>query len=126
MELLDLTLPEVAENLALEEALLERAERAGRPSELLRLWEVPRPAVIVGRNSAVAGEVDLAACRRRNVPLVRRVSGGGAIVAGPGCLMYSLVLSYQDRARLLEIHAGGLFDCPQFNDVPAEAGLDGV
>ena len=37
MRLLDLTLASAAENLALDEALLEAAEAAGRPSEVLRL-----------------------------------------------------------------------------------------
>ncbi len=34
------------------------------------------------------------------VPILRRVSGGAAVVAGPGCLMYALVLSYQLRPHL--------------------------
>ncbi len=32
--------------------------------------------------------------------MLRRPSGGAAIVAGPGCLMYALVLSYRLRPRL--------------------------
>ena len=43
MRLLDLTLPDPAENLALDEALLLAAEGGG--PEVLRLWEQPTPAV---------------------------------------------------------------------------------
>jgi len=49
MRYLDLTLPTPAENLALDEALLEEAERAGRATETLRVWEPREPIVVVGR-----------------------------------------------------------------------------
>ena len=77
--------------------------RRGTESEVLRLWESRQPMVVVGRGSHVAQEVDLAACRRDGVPVLRRTSGGGAIVNGPGCLMYALVLSYALRPRLRAI-----------------------
>lgn len=100
MKLLDLTLETPAENLALDEALLEEAERAGQPREVLRLWESPQLMIVVGSSTHVADEVDVAACRRLDVPVLRRPSGGSPIVAGPGCLMYSVVLSYQLRPEL--------------------------
>src|SRR5947208_2305701 len=46
MHLLDLTLPTAAENLALDEALLLAAEGGG--PEVLRLWENPSYAVVLG------------------------------------------------------------------------------
>ncbi|MCC6124604.1 MAG: lipoate--protein ligase family protein [Pirellulales bacterium] len=100
MRYLDLTLPAPAENLALDEALLETAEAAGRPLETLRFWEPAAPAVVVGRSSRLDDEVFLDVCRARGVPVLRRPSGGAAIVAGPGCLMYALVLSYEKRPDL--------------------------
>ncbi len=100
MLLVDLSLPTAAENLALDEALLDEAEASGRPCELLRLWEAPGPMVVVGRSSQVALEVNVEACRRRGIPVLRRSSGGAAIVAGPGSLMYALVLSYELRPAL--------------------------
>jgi lipoate-protein ligase A len=100
MKLLDLTLPTPAENLALDEALLDAAEAGELPDEVLRLWEPLQSLVVVGRSSRVAEEVDLAACRAANAPILRRASGGAAIVAGPGCLMYSVVLRYDRRQHL--------------------------
>ncbi|MEM6329388.1 MAG: lipoate--protein ligase family protein [Planctomycetota bacterium] len=91
MQLLPLTLPSPEENLALDEALLAAAE-AGERGETLRLWESPRPFVVVGRAGRLAEEADLAQCQSRGVPVLRRVSGGGTIVCGPGCLMYAVVL----------------------------------
>jgi lipoate---protein ligase len=100
MKLLDLTLPTPAENLALDEALLDAAEAGESADEVLRLWEPTAPVVVVGRSSRVAEEVDVAACRVAIVPILRRSSGGAAIVAGPGCLMYSVVLRYDGRQHL--------------------------
>ncbi len=100
MRYLDLTLPTAAENLALDEALLEEAEAGGGPNETLRLWEPRQTMVVVGRSSRIAAEVRTDACRELGIPVLRRPSGGAAIVTGPGCLMYALVLSYRLRPEL--------------------------
>ncbi len=103
MECLELTLPTPEENLALDEALLEEAESAAAPMEILRLWESPQPIVVVGRSSQIDAEVRADACRELGIPILRRPSGGAAVVAGPGCLMYALVLSYRQRPQLRAI-----------------------
>jgi lipoate-protein ligase A len=99
VEYLDLTLPTLAENLALDEALLEEADQGLRCDETLRLWESPDLAVIVGRSSRLDVEVDRLACRRLGAPVFRRVSGGAAVVIGPGCLMYAVVLDLAHPLR---------------------------
>ena len=91
MELLDLTLPSPAENLACDEALLDTAE-AGDGEEVLRFWEPREHFVVVGYANKVATEVNVAACEARGIPVLRRCSGGGTVVQGPGCLNYTLVL----------------------------------
>lgn len=100
MFLLDLSLESADANLALDEALLEEAEFRDEPLEVLRLWEFSAPVVVLGRGSRVGEEVDVTACREDRIPILRRSSGGAAIVAGPGCLMYSVVLSYECRPKL--------------------------
>jgi lipoate-protein ligase A len=47
--------------------------------------------------------VNEAFCRREGIPILRRSSGGAAIVTGRGCLMYALVLSYAVRPELKDI-----------------------
>lgn len=100
MLLLDLSLPTAAENLALDEALLDAADEQLEAPELLRLWECPQFAAVLGRSGKVAEEVELAACETAAVPILRRTSGGGTVLLGPGCLMYSLLLSYEQRQSL--------------------------
>lgn len=105
MKLLDLTLETPAANLALDEALLETADEGAGAGEVLRIWESPQPLVVVGRASRVADEVDEASCRAQGIPVLRRCSGGAAVVVGPGCLMYALVLSSRLRPELQQISA---------------------
>ena len=99
MHLLDLTLPTPEANLALDEALLEEVE-AGRSDELLRLWEAPQPLVVIGRSSKIDEEVNRDYCQREGIPVLRRCSGGAAVVAGPGCLMYAVILRHDLRPGL--------------------------
>jgi lipoate---protein ligase len=100
MKLLTLTLPTAAENVALDEALLDEADSCEAPEEVVRLWESTSAAVVIGRSSKAAEEVDLDFCREKRIPVLRRCSGGAAVVLGPGCLMYSLILSYRLRPEL--------------------------
>lgn len=90
MKYLDHTLPSPAENLALDEALLDACE-AGE-SEVLRTWEPASPFVVMGYGNQLATEVDQVACAREGVPILRRISGGGTVVQVPGCLCYALIL----------------------------------
>jgi lipoate-protein ligase A len=104
MHYLDLTLPAAADNLALDEALLLEAE-AGTGGEVLRVWEWPRPAVVLGSGGRLAEDVDEEACRRDGVPVLRRSSGGGTVLLGPGCLLFSLVLRYDRAPELGQIQS---------------------
>lgn len=96
MKWLDLTLATPAENLACDEALLDLCEE-GRGEEVLRVWEPAGHFVVVGYANRVAAEVDLAACDALRVPILRRCSGGGTVLQGPGCLNYSLILRIDER-----------------------------
>ncbi|HTU91423.1 MAG TPA: lipoate--protein ligase family protein [Gemmataceae bacterium] len=102
MDLLDLTLPSAAENIALDEALLLAAE-SGDGDEVLRFWEWPAAAVVLGSGGRIAEDVDEAACSADEVPVLRRSSGGGTVLLGRGCLLYSLVLSYERHPQLADI-----------------------
>jgi lipoate-protein ligase A len=100
MRLLNLTLPTPEENLALEEALSDAAEVDPDRHAVLRIWESPTHFVVAGSASRLADEVVLDACRRDGIAVLRRFSGGGTVLLGPGCLNFAVVLSY-DRAAVL-------------------------
>src|SRR5438552_7470904 len=107
MYALDATLPTLAENLALDEALLLDAE-AGGP-EVLRLWEWPSHAVVLGAGGRLADDVEEAACQADGVPIARRSSGGGTVLLGSGCLCFSLILRFDRDPALADLHASYRF-----------------
>jgi lipoate-protein ligase A len=83
-----------AAELAADELLLELAqeafaESAGPP--WLRFWESPTYFVTLGYTNSAAREVHVEACRAQGVPILRRCSGGGTVLQGPGCLNFALL-----------------------------------
>lgn len=75
-------------NLAREELLLE----ALPPGESRLLLYVNRPCVVLGKHQNPLREVRLEEARRRNLPLVRRASGGGTVYHDEGNLNWSFLL----------------------------------
>jgi lipoate-protein ligase A len=108
MTALDLTFPTPAENLACDEALLDFFEEGGGEG-LLRFWEPENCFVVVGYGNHVATEVNVVACEADGVPILRRCSGGGTVLQGPGCLNYSLVLKIEERGPLTSITSTNRF-----------------
>jgi len=108
MKVLDLTLPTPAENLACDEALLDAAE-AGGSGEVLRFWESPQYFVVVGYANKIASEVNVVECEAKGIPILRRCSGGGTVLQGPGCLNYALVLRVTDDGPTRSIHSANQF-----------------
>jgi lipoate-protein ligase A len=101
MRVLDLSHATPGEIVARDDAMLREAEAQEQPVEVLRFWESSANAVVVGRSGAP--EVEAERCARDGLALVRRSSGGGAVVLGPGCLGWSLVLSLERRPELRDV-----------------------
>ena len=108
MKYLDRTFPSPAENLACDEALLDWCE-SGEGAECLRFWESPEPLVVVGYANKVATEANVAACEARKIPILRRCSGGGTVVQGPGCINYTLILPITKDGPLHSIPVANQF-----------------
>lgn len=94
MQHLDHTWPAPEMNLACDHALLEMCE-AGRLGGVLRFWTPACYFVVVGYGNRLGVEVDLKACEARGIPVLRRCSGGGTVLQGPGCLNYALIVPAQ-------------------------------
>ena len=60
---------------------------------------------MLGRSGTIARDVDECACAADDVEILRRESGGGAVVVGPGCVNYTLVLSLDRRPELRDVGA---------------------
>ena len=105
MNYCDITFPMPQENLACDEALLDLCDQ-GAVGELLRVWEPSQYFVVLGYANKVADEVHRSFCEDNAIPILRRCSGGGAVLQGPGVLNYSLVLRVE----------GALHSIPATND----------
>jgi len=88
---LDLTYPSPAENLACDEVLLDQCDD-GSGEEVLRFWESPVHFVVLGFSGDLRKEVRAEGCAARGIPVLRRMSGGGTVVQGPGVLNYAVVI----------------------------------
>jgi lipoate---protein ligase len=72
-------------NLAVDEYLLKNREE-----EFLAL-SINSPAVIIGKHQAPHRETDTRYITRNNIPVIRRISGGGTVFHDHGNLNFSLI-----------------------------------
>ena len=108
MKYLDLSFPTPAQNLACDEVLLDGSEERN-DLEILRVWDPDQHFVVLGYANKASREADLEACRELNVPVLRRCSGGGTILQGPGCLNYSLILRIDEHRPVATIAGANSF-----------------
>ena len=74
-------------NMAKDELCLRRAANGGNVFVRIYTWE--RPTLSIGRNQAVAREINLRGCLAEGVEVVRRMTGGKAVLHGED-LTYSV------------------------------------
>ena len=92
------------EHLARDWRIFQAVE-SGAAGVRWSIWEARRPVVVLGRGNRVDDWVAVRACRRDGIDVLRRCSGGGAVVLGPGCLNYAIGLSIVSRPGLAEVAA---------------------
>ena len=74
-------------NLALEEYLLKNSSQ-----EFFILWQ-NKPSIIVGRNQNTVSEINAEYVREHSIPVVRRLTGGGAVFHDLGNLNYTFIVN---------------------------------
>ncbi len=79
-----------AENMAWDEALLASCDVGVSPNTI-RFLEWCAPCALVGFNQAVSMEVREDYCRQHGIGINRRITGGGAILCGPGQLGWEII-----------------------------------
>lgn len=92
------------EQLAREWRMYESVE-SGAADALYTIWEAPRPVVVLGRSNRLDDWVDVQRCRQDRIDVLRRASGGGAVILAPGCLNYAVCLSVDTRPALTDVAA---------------------
>lgn len=113
-----------AYNMAIDEELLARAQ-AGETTPMLRLYTWHPPAVSIGRFQKLATAVDAGACRRQGIDIIRRVTGGRAVLHNRE-LTYSIIARTDDPVFPRNVHgtykiiAAGLLQGLRNLGIPAE------
>ena len=79
----------------MEEAI-HTAVEDGHSENTWRLWQASTHAVILGTGQESAKEACLQAAADEGVPVLRRHSGGGAVLIGPGAINYSAFYAIED------------------------------
>ncbi|MCD8186090.1 MAG: lipoate--protein ligase family protein [Rikenellaceae bacterium] len=75
------------ENLNREQQLFTE-----RPGEDVLFLYINAPCVVIGKNQLSEAETDLDFCRSRNIPVLRRLSGGGAVYHDSGNINFSFIV----------------------------------
>jgi lipoate-protein ligase A len=93
--LLDTGARSAAENMALDETLLELKAEEKIP-HTLRFLQFSRPTVLVGHHQSVEEEVRLDYCQTQGIEINRRLTGGGALYWGTRELGWEIYISKKD------------------------------
>jgi lipoate---protein ligase len=84
-----------AQNMALDEVLLQARDRDRCPTTL-RFLEFSPHCVLVGLHQAIGLEVEEAYCREHGIDVNRRLTGGGAIYLDEGQLGWEVIATRAD------------------------------
>jgi lipoate-protein ligase A len=103
--------------LALDQVLTEEVG-AGRRKPTLRMWEWNEPAVVIGSFQSVKNEVDLENAQKYGFQVVRRISGGGAMLMDAGT-----IITYSIYAPSELVHGMSFADSYAFLDEWVITGL---
>lgn len=98
----DISFSSPEDNIVFDEVLLKLAEQ-NSSEEVLRFWESPQTFVVLGRIGRVDEDVKTETVLRENVPVLRRSSGGGTVVQGPGCLNYTTILNKEKTPSVKDL-----------------------
>ena len=83
-------------NIAAEEYVLKNFKE-----DVIILWQ-STPSVIVGKHQNMVAEVNLKYTREQEIPVIRRISGGGTVYHDLGNLNYTLIRNEENRERLID------------------------
>lgn len=70
--------------------------KQNRISDTLHFYRRNKPTISVGRSRKIEDDINLDMCKKNNVEIVRRSTGGGTIFTDEGCLIYSLIFDRSD------------------------------
>lgn len=124
MLLQSISFPTPEENIFYDDILLERAERGPGDGEVLRFWESSVYFIVLGRIGKPPDDCIPDAILSEHIPVVRRSTGGGTVVQGPGCLNYSLILAKSRASDMSKINQSYAYILNRVVAALAACGID--
>lgn len=104
-------------NIASEEYLLRHFD-----VDIMMIWS-SLPSVIVGKHQNTLAEINLEYINRNNIPVVRRLSGGGTVFHDPGNINFTFIRkSPSEKLVDFKLHTQPIIDFLQSLGVDAQRG----
>lgn len=85
-------------NIAAEEYFLKNYNE-----EIVMIWQ-SAPCVVLGKHQNTFSEVNSAFADKKNLPVIRRISGGGTVYHDDGNINYSIITQSPNREMLIDFH----------------------
>ncbi len=85
-------------NIAAEEFILKNINE-----EILMFWK-NEPCVIIGKHQNTLREVNTKFTEENNIPVIRRISGGGTVFHDKGNINYTLITEPESKTSLVDFH----------------------
>lgn len=83
-------------NIAAEEHFLKNYSE-----DILMFWQ-SSPSVVVGKHQNTMSEVNINFAHKNNIPVIRRISGGGTVYHDEGNINYSIITSSDNTEKLVD------------------------
>lgn len=83
-------------NIAAEEHFLKNYD-----DDIIMFWQ-SSPSVIVGKHQNAMAEVNINFTTKNNIPIIRRISGGGTVYHDDGNINYTIITSSENREKLVD------------------------
>ncbi len=83
-------------NIAAEEFILKNSSE-----DVLMLWQ-SEPSVVVGKHQNVLAEVNMDFVHENNIPVIRRISGGGTVYHDLGNVNLTLIQTMEKQENLID------------------------
>ena len=83
-------------NIAAEEFILKNSSE-----DVLMLWQ-SEPSVVVGKHQNTMAEVNMDFVRENNIPVIRRISGGGTVYHDLGNINLTQISTFRKTNQLID------------------------
>lgn len=113
---------DAAFNMALDETIM-KSVGSGRAPPTLRLYGWDPPAVSIGYFQEIREEVDLEFCHEEGIQVVRRLSGGGAVLHTSKELTYSFAVEISDPSVPQDVQGSYIKICAPIVSALREIGV---